>query len=123
MALRRHFGLPIAEAEKKLLTCTFDDTDIRQNKSLRTYAMEKMRYAKAFGSVQPLQLLTHVYNGIYPPLRQLLREPSATDNAATYIAYMEDTARAHAEVVKSPSVSGLADYFEKKVRRRPESRS
>lgn len=113
MSLRRYFGLPASEAEKLLISCTFNEADIQQGKSFRTYAMDKMRYAKAFGSTQTSQLLTYVYNGIYPPLRQLLREPIMTDNAATYIAYIEDTARSHAEVVRGPS-SGLAQCFEKR---------
>jgi hypothetical protein len=88
-ALRRYFGLPPSQAEKLLLAYTFTEADIRQGKSMRRYAMDKMRYAKAFGSTQTLQLPTHVYNGIYAPLRQLLREANTSDNAKTYIAYME----------------------------------
>jgi hypothetical protein len=58
MALRRYFGLPVSEAEKLLISCTFNETNIQQNKSIRTYAMDKMRFAKPFGSIQTLQLLT-----------------------------------------------------------------
>lgn len=105
LALLDRFKMPQTEAAKKLTECEYTAEDCRAGKDIRDYAMQKIRYARDFGVEQDLQLLTYVYMGIYPNLRQLIRQPNSTSTIGAYLTDIEDVARSHSLALRQDQPS------------------
>lgn len=61
--------------------------------------MNKVLACRAFGIVDGLQLMTHVYLGLYPELQQLVVEPSDDVTLSEYIEFIEQKCKAQKNVL------------------------